>query len=96
MLDERLSLFILAYESPTFSAAAAQLPMSPQGFTKSIRKLERDLNAPLFVTDERGVRKPTPFADELYQFAKRQQVETERLKASFDRIKSNENTVKTP
>lgn len=32
MQNDRLDYFILAYESPNFSAAAARIPMSPQGF----------------------------------------------------------------
>lgn len=86
MLEDRTDYFLLAYDSPTFSAAAAKVPMSPQGFSKIIRNLERDLGVPLFETDERGVRKPTAYADELYRFAKRMQAERGQLEAAFGRI----------
>lgn len=62
--------------------------MSPQGFTKIIHNLERDLGVPLFETDERGVRKPTAYAEEFYHYAKRLQKERGQLKSAFDRIAS--------
>lgn len=89
MIEERSDYFVLAYDSPNFSAAASQVPMTPQGFTKIIKNLERDLGVPLFETDERGVRKPTALADEYYQYAKNLQAARNRLESAFERI-SNE------
>lgn len=86
MLQDRTDHFILAYDAPSFSAAAAKVPMSPQGFTKVIHNLERDLGVPLFVLDEGGVRHPTPYADELYEYAKHMQVERNLLEGAFERI----------
>ncbi|MBE6466671.1 MAG: LysR family transcriptional regulator [Denitrobacterium detoxificans] len=87
-VEDRSRYFILAYDSPNFSAAAAQVPMTPQGFTKIIRNLERDLGVPLFETDERGVRKPTRYADEYYQYAKYVQAAQHQLGTAFERISS--------
>ena len=89
MIEERSDYFLLAYDSPNFSAAAAKVPMTPQGFTKIIKHLERDLGVPLFVTNENGVRVPTSYADEYYQYAKHMQVARQQLVRTFDRISSN-------
>lgn len=86
MLEDRLDYFVLAYDSTNFSAAAAQIPMSPQGFTKVIHNLERDLNVSLFETDEHGVRHPTRYADELYKYAKNVQAERRMLEKAFSVI----------
>lgn len=86
MLQDRCDYFILAYDSPSFSAAAAKVPMSPQGFTKAIHNLERDLGVPLFVLDEEGARRPTPYAHEFYEYAKHMQAERNLLASAFERI----------
>lgn len=91
-VEERSDYFMLAYDCLNFSAAAAQVPMTPQGFTKIIKNLERDLGVPLFETDEHGARKPTPYADEYYQYAKHLQAARDKLKNEFERI-SNERKI---
>ena len=92
MLEDRTDYFLLAYDSPTFSAAVAKVPMSPQGFTKIIKNLERDLGVPLFQNDEHGVRQPTAYADEFYRYAKHLRSERELLETAFNRI-TNEGRV---
>lgn len=89
MLQDRCDYFILAYESPSFSAAAAKVPMSPQGFTKAIRSMERELGVSLFTMDEDGSRVATPYAHEFYEYAKRVRAERNLLAAAFDRIASS-------
>ena len=89
MLQDRCDYFILAYESPSFSAAAAKVPMSPQGFTKAIRNMERELGVSLFTMDEDGSRVATPYAHEFYEYAKRVRAERNLLSAAFDRIASS-------
>ncbi|BAK45029.1 LysR family transcriptional regulator [Eggerthella sp. YY7918] len=89
MLQDRYDYFMFAYESPTFSAAASKVPMSPQGFTKAIRNLERELGVPLFAVDEDGTRRATPYADELYEYAKRIHAERTLLENAFERIASS-------
>lgn len=86
MIKDRLDYFALAYESPNFSVAASKVPMSPQGFSKSINGLERDLGVTLFEQDEAGRRQPTAYADELYTYAKRAQAERALLQHRFDAI----------
>ena len=86
MLEDRCDYFILAYDSPSFSAAAAKVPMSPQGFAKAIHNLERDLGVPLFVLGDDGVRRPTPYAEEFYEYARHMQAERNLLAGAFERI----------
>lgn len=86
MLEDRIDYFALAYEQPNFSAAAARVPMSPQGFSKAIRNLERELGVSLFVVDESGVRKPTPYADVLYDYAQRLRYEKRFLEQRLSEV----------
>ncbi len=86
MLEDRLDYFILAYESKNFSTAAAQIPMSPQGFTKAIHNLERQLGVTLFNIDSNGMRQPTVYADRFYEYAKDAKKQREYLQRSFDSI----------
>lgn len=90
MLEDKCDYFILAYNSSSFSAAAASVPMTPQGFTRIIRNLERDLGVPLFETDEHGKRTPTAFADEYYRYAEAVQKARQQLKVGLERIKNDE------
>lgn len=90
MQQDKLDYFVLAYESRTFSTAAAKVPMSSQGFTKAIRNLEKELGVPLFVIEEDGSRRATPFADEYYEYAKHVLAERARLDHAFDRIIESE------
>lgn len=89
MLEDRVDYFIYAYESPNFSAAAAKVPMSPQGFSKAIRNLEKQLGVTLFITDANGQRTPTPYADLYYEFAKNLQRERSQLQSSFNELTEN-------
>lgn len=89
MLQDKFDYFMLAYDSPSFSAAASKVPMSPQGFTKAIRNLERELGVPLFAVDEDGTRRATPYADELFEYAKRMRAERNLLISAFERISSS-------
>ena len=89
MYSDKCDYFILAYDSPSFSAAAAKVPMSPQGFTKAIHNLERELGVPLFASDSDGTRRPTPYATEFYEYAKHVQTERNLLESAFERISSS-------
>lgn len=86
MFEDKIDYFVLAYESPNFSAAAARIPMSPQGFSKAVRNLEKQLGVTLFVTDAAGQRTPTPYADRLYDYAKSIRRERDALLRSFDEL----------
>ncbi|MEG2934560.1 MAG: LysR family transcriptional regulator [Gordonibacter sp.] len=88
-VKDKYDYFILAYDAPSFSAGASKVPMSPQGFTKAIRNLERELGVTLFTIDEDGIRRSTPYADEFYEYAKHMQTERNLLASAFERIASS-------
>lgn len=90
MHKEQLEYFALAYQMRSFSAAAARVPMSPQGLAKSIHALELELGVTLFTTDINGARVPTPEADELMEFANTFELNYQMLKESFRRIQACE------
>ncbi|MGV8082057.1 MAG: LysR family transcriptional regulator [Coriobacteriia bacterium] len=90
MHKEQLEYFALAYQTRSFSAAAARVPMSPQGLAKSIRSLEVELGVTLFNCDANGVRVPTEYADELMQFVSSFELSYEALKESFRKIQARE------
>lgn len=60
-----LGAFIAAYDCGSITKAAQQLYMSPQGLSKSIAKLEKELGAQLFVRSHQGVA-PTKYARAIY------------------------------
>ena len=86
MQNDRLDFFSLAYELPNFSVAAARIPMSPQGFSKAIRNLEKELGVTLFAVDGTGRRHPTPYADRFYDYAMSIRHERLMLQHSFDQL----------
>ncbi len=92
MLQDKCDYFMLAYESANFSAAAAKVPMSPQGFAKSMRNLERELGVPLFSLQEDGTRRTTSYADEFYEYARHVRSERNLLSAAFERVAANSRT----
>lgn len=91
MNREQLEYFSVAYRTHNFAAAARLIPMSAQGFAKSIRSLEAELGVALFEKDENGLQIPTAYADRLIDYA----TETERdyldLQKSFRQISAAEN-----
>lgn len=91
MNTEQLLYFELAYKERSFSAAARRVPVSPQGLTKAIHALERELEVPLFaIDDESGLPVPTEYAHELYEFAAVYDSNTRLLKEAFERIRGRE------
>ena len=68
MNSEQLKYFELTYQERNYSAAARMVPVSPQGLTKAIRALEKELGVTLFEPDSNGMPQPTPYAQELYEF----------------------------
>lgn len=87
MRKEQLDYFVVAYETPSFAAAAEKIPMSSQGFTKAIQSLERELAVPLFVFEKDGSRRPTAYADELVCFVRKWQDDYLLLRENFNHIK---------
>ncbi len=93
MNREQLGYFIVAYQLRSFAEAAARVPMSVQGFNKSIRTIETELGVTLFENDGHGMRAPTAYADELYKFAEKFESDYEMLLDEFDRVRSQERNV---
>ena len=68
MTPNQLRNFLLMLDERTFVAAARKAGVTSQGFTKSIRSLEKELDVPLFEADDSGRQTPTPFAQALRPF----------------------------
>ena len=87
MNRDQLGYFLLVYRTGSFSAAAAQVPMSTQGMGKAIRSLEAELGVPLFDVDENGTRTPTAYGEAFRSYVEQLEREHSRLLAEFDRIR---------
>lgn len=89
-----LTHFRCAYETKSYSQAAAMIPMSPQGLARSIHRLEDRLGVPLFTagkgSDERI---PTPYADVLVRYAYGMETQYEMLLAEIERLRLEETGV---
>lgn len=89
--SEQLHYFELAYEERNFSAAARRVPVSPQGLSKAIRALEKELDVPLFEMDDlSGLPVPTAYAEELIEFTAVSRSNMRLLKEAFARIRGQE------
>lgn len=91
MNREQLRYFSVAYRTHNFAAAARLIPMSAQGFAKSIRSLESELGVPLFDRNENGMHIPTAYADKLIIFAKDWDSNYFQLQKEFRQIEAREN-----
>ena len=88
---EYLRYFELAYMEGNFSAAARRVPVSPQGLTKAIHTLEKDLGVPLFnIDDATGFPVPTDYAHELFQYAQVFDSNTHLLQSAFNAIRGGQ------
>lgn len=90
MNKEQLRYFSVAYRTHNFAAAARLIPMSAQGFAKSIRSLEAELGVALFDRDENGMHIPTAYADELILFAQDFDANYLQLLKAFRQIEARE------
>lgn len=63
---KHLKRFEIVYETRSITAAAKKLFITPQGLSRSIQELERELSAVLFERTQRGVM-PTAAASLLYE-----------------------------
>ncbi len=89
--SEHLKYFELAYTEGSFAAAARRIPVSPQGLTKGIRSLEKELGVDLFTLDpDTGRPVPTPYAHEVFDFASVFQSNLRLLNEALDRIRGRE------
>ncbi len=91
MNSEQLHYFELAYRERNFSAAARLVPVSPQGLTKAIHALEKELGVTLFETDgDTGLPVPTAYAGELAEFVSVTNSNVRLLNEAFERIRGDE------
>ncbi|MEE8715941.1 MAG: LysR family transcriptional regulator [Coriobacteriales bacterium] len=91
MNAEQLRYFELAYRERNYSAAARKVPCSPQGLSKAIHALEKELGVTLFTGDpETGMPVPTDYAHELYEYACVNDSNLRLLHESFERIRGQE------
>ena len=91
MNTEQLHYFELAYGERNFSAAARRVPCTPQGLTKAIHALEKELGVTLFNIDPAtGSPVPTDFAHELFEYVCVMNSNRRLLADSFDRIRGQE------
>ena len=90
MNSEQLKYFELTYQERNYSAAARMVPVSPQGLTKAIRALEKELGVTLFEPDSNGMPQPTPYAQELYEFTEVTSSNLRLMREAFDRIRGQE------
>ena len=79
MDTRQLQAFLAVYEERNISAAAKRLFITPQGLSQIIRRLEQEMECPLFERDNRGVT-PTGGAAALYQSAHEVIVKLDDLK----------------
>ena len=91
MNTEYLRYFELAYKEGNFSAAARRVPVSPQGLTKAIHTLEKDLGVTLFDIDpDTGSPVPTEYSHELFQFVQVFDSNIRLLNDAFDAIRGRQ------
>lgn len=68
MQPKQLQYFITAYATKNIQRAAEKLFVSRQGISKTIRELEQELGADLFLRSSKGL-EPTDFAEALFPHA---------------------------
>ncbi len=90
MNSEQLRYFELTYQHRNYSAAARLVPVSPQGLTKSIRALEKELGVTLFELDAAGMPAPTAYAQELYEFTEVTGSNLRLMHEAFERLRGQE------
>ncbi|WP_293556074.1 LysR family transcriptional regulator [Phascolarctobacterium sp.] len=70
MQPKQLQYFITAYATKNIQRAAEKLFVSRQGISKTIRELEQELGADLFLRSSKGL-EPTDFAEALFSHAQK-------------------------
>lgn len=88
MNTDQFKHFALVYKLRSFALAASQVPMSPQGLAKSIRKLEQEFDVEFFEADASGARVPTEFGDRMMDFVNEAELQRVQLVWEFDRIRA--------
>ncbi len=83
LVPKELDYFARLFETLNYSLAAKSIPMSYQGFKKSIRLLERNLSVELFAENARGNLTPTAYADKLYEVVCHHRSDVEQLEKEY-------------
>lgn len=84
-----LEHFLVAYEMRSLGKAAAQLGLSQPALSKSIRKLETELDLSLFHRTTKGIT-PTPYADTLARRSQAIQADVRSSIAELQKLKQGE------
>ncbi|BAK45666.1 LysR family transcriptional regulator [Eggerthella sp. YY7918] len=85
MNNNQIRYFSILYECRQLSLAARAIPMSHQGLSKSIAKLEAELGVELFI-EQGSLLSPTRYADALYDFCSEYLRQYNKLLVEFKRI----------
>ncbi|MDR1183952.1 MAG: LysR family transcriptional regulator [Coriobacteriales bacterium] len=88
MNTDHFSYFTTLYKYHSYALAAKHIPMSTQGLTRAIHRLEKELGVELFITDGAGVPQPTAYADSLNEYLQQCNKDWQLLNETFDRIRA--------
>lgn len=93
MESRDLLCFCRVYEEKGINKAARQLFISSQGLSKTIARLEQELDVQLFERNKQGMQ-ATACADLLYKKAQRLMLELEQLQIELNQVKQNTRQLK--
>jgi DNA-binding transcriptional LysR family regulator len=85
-----MKYFATLYEVRHYSLAAKRIPISVQGLTKAIKRIEENLGITLFIEDDTGALLATEYADEFYRFATQFDYNWVLLEETMKQIKARE------
>jgi DNA-binding transcriptional LysR family regulator len=86
----QMKYFATLYEARNYSLAAKRIPISVQGLTKAIRRIEESLGITVFTLDDTGALQTTEYADEFYRFVTQFDHNWLLLEESIKQIKARE------
>lgn len=97
MNERDMTYFLCLSETKSFSAAAKKLGISQPSVTYAIRRLEKELGAPLFLRDQSHRNVTLTDAGHLfYRFAKRTLADEKFLKAQIKHLSDSSITIGVP
>lgn len=83
-----LTYFLKACETKSFSSAAREVYISPQGMNRAIRQLEKELGVPLFESSNQGI-VLTKYGERFEKFCRKVTGEFQRLNKDISSIKED-------
>lgn len=92
MNSDQIVHFLAAYREQSFAAAARSIPMSVQGFSKSMHNLERELGVPLFHRERNGHAVPTEYGERFLASAQTIMREIDELNADLESMEQLDST----